>query len=247
MLLSAAGMSLLLSLAMRAALMARCGAGDKEVEEFAQRQHLTERSSGDYAAMWCRASVSGAERLRGGGHLVARRPGRDRPSHGVSQSGPSLRALKSIAATKSLGAGVIFKEGLAARGLTTAAFIWLTASVGILVGIGLWLPAIAGAAASLIVLSAFRLVEARLPSEFYAHIHVRFRREAVRHEPDVRALLASQGFSIANMHARLIGGGQAFEYRMVIKSRDRQSAQALSRELPGLAEVVEFRISPTGD
>ena len=39
-----------------------------------------------------------------------------------------------------LGAGVIFKEGLTVRGLTTAASIWMTASIGILVGIGFWYP-----------------------------------------------------------------------------------------------------------
>ena len=33
-----------------------------------------------------------------------------------------------------LGAGVIFKEGLTVRGLTTAASIWITAAIGILAG-----------------------------------------------------------------------------------------------------------------
>ena len=43
-----------------------------------------------------------------------------------------------------LGAGVIFKEGLTVRGLTTAASIWITAALGILYGIGFYYPAIAG-------------------------------------------------------------------------------------------------------
>ena len=34
---------------------------------------------------------------------------------------------------------------------------------------------------------------------------------------------------------------------MVIRSRDKSSAQALSQHLLGLPEVIEFRISPTGD
>ena len=37
-----------------------------------------------------------------------------------------------------LGAGVIFKEGLTVRGLTTAASIWITAAIGILIGIGFY-------------------------------------------------------------------------------------------------------------
>src|SRR6202795_1416636 len=68
-----------------------------------------------------------------------------------------------------LGAGVIFKEGLTVRGLTTAASIWVTAAIGILVGVGFYLPAIVGSVATLIVLGVFRAIEARLPSEFYAH------------------------------------------------------------------------------
>src|SRR3954471_21131274 len=47
-----------------------------------------------------------------------------------------------------LGAGVIFKEGLTVRGLTTAASIWMTASIGILVGVGFWMPAIFGTIAT---------------------------------------------------------------------------------------------------
>ena len=85
-----------------------------------------------------------------------------------------------------LGAGVIFKEGLSVRGLTTAASIWMTASIGILVGIGFWLPAIIGTIATLLVLGVFRVIENRLPSEFYAHHHLRFRRDAVMAEDELR-------------------------------------------------------------
>src|ERR1700674_4918128 len=46
-----------------------------------------------------------------------------------------------------LGAGVIFKEGLTVRGLPTAASIWITAAIGILVGVGFYLPAIIGSIA----------------------------------------------------------------------------------------------------
>ncbi len=45
-----------------------------------------------------------------------------------------------------LGAGVIVKEGLSVRGLTTAASIWTTAVVGILIGIGHYGEALAAVA-----------------------------------------------------------------------------------------------------
>jgi len=146
-----------------------------------------------------------------------------------------------------LGAGVIFKEGLTVRGLTTAASIWVTAAIGVLVGIGFWVPAILGTIATLSVLSVFRVIESRLPSEFYAHHHLRFRRDAVMREDKLRELIGAHGFTIANLSTRLVGEGKLFEYRMVIRSRDRANAQHLTEHLLGLPDVIEFRISPTGD
>lgn len=146
-----------------------------------------------------------------------------------------------------LGAGVIFKEGLTVRGLTTAASIWITSAIGILVGIGFYFAALLGTLATLTVLSAFRFVEGRLPAEFYAHHVLRFERAHVLAESELRTLLAGYGFSIANLSTRLTDDGRIFEYRMVIRARDRSGAEKLSQHLLGLPEVIEFRISPTGD
>jgi putative Mg2+ transporter-C (MgtC) family protein len=146
-----------------------------------------------------------------------------------------------------LGAGVIFKEGLTVRGLTTAASIWVTSAIGILIGIGFWMPALIGTFATLAVLSVFRFIENSMPSEFYAHHHLRFRREAVMAEDEMRSLIGSYGFSVANLSSRLVNEGKVFEYRMVIRSRARDNAQALAQHLLKLPEVIEFRISPTGD
>jgi putative Mg2+ transporter-C (MgtC) family protein len=146
-----------------------------------------------------------------------------------------------------LGAGVIFKEGLTVRGLTTAASVWVTAAIGILIGIGFWIPALIGAFATLAVLSVLRFIENSMPSEVYAHHHLRFRREAVMTEDEVRRLIGGYGFSVANLASRLVDEGKYFEYRMVIRSRTRDNAQALAQHLLKLPEVIEFRISPTGD
>ena len=75
-----------------------------------------------------------------------------------------------------LGAGVIFKEGLTVRGLTTAASIWMTAALGILSGVGMYFPAMLGTLLTLGILSAFRWLERLLPNEFYAHHVLRFPR-----------------------------------------------------------------------
>jgi len=146
-----------------------------------------------------------------------------------------------------LGAGVIFKEGLTVRGLTTAASIWMTASIGILVGVGFWFPALMAAIATLLILSTFRLIEAWLPSQFYAHFHVRFKRKSVMDQTELTGLVASHHFSVANVHSRLSDKGELFEYRMVMRSISPDSGHALAEALLALPQVVEFRISPTGD
>ncbi|HEV7731850.1 MAG TPA: MgtC/SapB family protein [Candidatus Binatia bacterium] len=146
-----------------------------------------------------------------------------------------------------LGAGVIMKEGLSVRGLTTAASIWITAAIGILAGIGFYSAVVIATALSLGTLSVFRWIEARMPTLLYAHHHVRFRRGATMPEEALRALLASHGFSIANLSYRLNGEGQFFEYRMTIRTRALDNARRLAIALGAMPDVVEFRISPTGD
>ncbi len=166
---------------------------------------------------------------------------------GNIQTDPTRMAQGIMTGIGFLGAGVIFKEGLTVRGLTTAASIWVTSAIGILVGVGFYLAAILGAIATLLILSVFRYVEGKVPSEFYAHHMLAFARDSVMAEDEMRKTLAAHGFSIANLSSRLTDGGKQFEYRMVLRSRDPKSAESLSQYLRKLPQVIEFRISPTGD
>jgi putative Mg2+ transporter-C (MgtC) family protein len=57
-----------------------------------------------------------------------------------------------------IGAGVIFKEDKAVTGITTAATIWITASLGMACGLGQWTLAIAGVTITFAVLvSLFKI------------------------------------------------------------------------------------------
>ncbi|MBC2731835.1 MgtC/SapB family protein [Thiobacillus sp.] len=146
-----------------------------------------------------------------------------------------------------LGAGVIFKEGLSVRGLTTAASIWITAAIGILIGIGFYFPAILGTALTVGTLSLFRWIEAKLPSHFYAHHFVRFDRDNAMPEPELKQFVMDNGFTIANMSYRLSDDGFWFEYRMVIRTINPANISAFAAALRNMETVRAFRISPTGD
>jgi len=146
-----------------------------------------------------------------------------------------------------LGAGVIMREGLTVRGLTTAASIWITAAIGILIGVGFYFPAGIGTALTLVALSAFRWIERRMPIEFYANLTVAFLRNAALPEAELRSMVDRQGFVIANMNYSVTGEGRYFEYQMVVHSPNRENTRHLSEALNALSSVTAFRIAPTGD
>jgi len=100
---------------------------------------------------------------------------------------------------------------------------------------------------SLGILAVFRWFEARMPTQVYAHHHIRFERHHTMAEKDLRDLLTQYGFSIANMAYRVTENGEAFEYRMVIRTTDPTNTSRLADDLRQRELVREFRISPTGD
>jgi putative Mg2+ transporter-C (MgtC) family protein len=146
-----------------------------------------------------------------------------------------------------LGAGVIMREGLTVRGLTTAASIWITAAIGIMIGVGFYFPAGVTIALTLIVLSVFRWIERRMPIEFYANLTLAFLRHDALPESELRSLIEQQGFVIANMNYSVTGEGKIFEYQMVIHSPDRGNTRLLARSLNAVPSITAFRIAPTGD
>ncbi len=146
-----------------------------------------------------------------------------------------------------LGAGAILRDGLSIRGLTTAASIWMTAAIGILVGIGFLAPALMAAVLTLGTLSVFRWIEARLRVQVYAHFSVRFARAAAMAEDELRRLVEAKGFTIANLNYRLDGGDDFFEYRMVLRTSVAQNLRQLAETLERMPIVREFRLSPNGD
>jgi putative Mg2+ transporter-C (MgtC) family protein len=170
-------------------------------------------------------------------------------SHGGSRVvvDPTRMAQGIMTGIGFLGAGVIVKEGLTVRGLTTAASIWVTAAIGILTGIGYYFAAGIGVILTLGTLSVFRWIEGKMPTELYANFTVRFGREAVMPEPALRELVARHGFSVANLNYRLLGEGGQFEYRMVMRTLKSDNVRSLSEALNADRAVVEYRISPASD
>ncbi|HMM87033.1 MgtC/SapB family protein [Azohydromonas sp.] len=146
-----------------------------------------------------------------------------------------------------LGAGVIVKEGLSVRGLTTAASIWITAAIGILAGVGFYFPLVVSVVLTIVMLSVFRWIEALMPTQAYYHFEVRFARGSDITEAALRTLLEGHGFSIAHFSYRYDAQDRVRRHGMVLRTSDRTSAARLSQRLEASDAVVEYRITPFGD
>lgn len=168
---------------------------------------------------------------------------------GESRLDPTRMAQGIMTGIGFLGAGVIVKEGLNVRGLTTAASIWITAGIGVLAGVGLYLPLVFSVILTLAVLSVFRWIEMRVPTLAYYYFDVQYAREGPLSEEGMRSLLDRLGFSVAHFSYRLdcVGSERLLRHKMTLQTTDRGAVARLARWLEENSAVQEFRISPTGD
>jgi putative Mg2+ transporter-C (MgtC) family protein len=74
-------------------------------------------------------------------------------------SDPTRVAAQVVTGIGFLGGGAIFKEGVSVRGLTTAGSLWVTAAIGLAVGMRQWLAAIVTTALAVLVLWLFELLK----------------------------------------------------------------------------------------
>lgn len=82
--------------------------------------------------------------------------------HGFGMlSDPARVAAGVVVGIGFLGAGTILRGGQGITGLTTAASIWAVSAIGLAVGVGLYLPAIATAVIILIALLSTRKQQSR--------------------------------------------------------------------------------------
>lgn len=141
-----------------------------------------------------------------------------------------------------LGAGVIFRTGSTVRGLTTAASLWLTAVIGILLGIELYALAISAVVVTLLVLVGLRLAMPSLPRPLQVEVMADFPRTTVGASGRVVSALAEAGLVAANLSEGLSDG--------VITVRTRFSAngvndyERLGSLLAGTREVISYKIRP---
>jgi len=146
-----------------------------------------------------------------------------------------------------LGAGVIMKEHLTIRGLTTAASVWITAAIGIIIGMGFYVAAGAGTLITLLVLSSLGWVERKLKSRRYATLMVRYKRSVGLPLQELTGLIAAHNIRYYSPSYHLEEEGAVFQYSMTINTQNTDNYHALAESLSNIEQIIEFSVMPTGD
>lgn len=164
---------------------------------------------------------------------------------GVAVGDPTRVIQGIVTGIGFLGAGVIMREGLSIRGLSTAASIWTTAAIGITIGLGFYGAAIAAAMLSILVMSAFRRLETALPHQTVMHLTLVFEREKAPPAEAIRAKAKEHGYDIVDWGFHLTNGTGHFEYQLVLQAAGSPDPMQLVNQLASAGTVVEFRLSPS--
>ena len=116
---------------------------------------------------------------------------------GLASSPDPTRVVQGIVTGVGfLGAGGIMKDGLNIRGLTTAASVWSSCVIGILVGVGFYASAILLTGLSVVCMLGVHRLEKLLPSRSGVAVVVHFKRGMVPRETALLEFAAQRGYQI---------------------------------------------------
>jgi putative Mg2+ transporter-C (MgtC) family protein len=152
---------------------------------------------------------------------------------------PTRIAAQIVTGIGFLGAGVIIRQGLSIRGVTTAAGLWVAAAIGMAVGAGYWGAALIGTGVVLVGLGPLRMAEGWV---------VRRRREGGTLEIDLRpeeplapvlSVLENRRARVSRIHLEEEETGR--QLRLEVRMPPGISVRDLVEELTRLDEVTGVR------
>jgi putative Mg2+ transporter-C (MgtC) family protein len=146
-----------------------------------------------------------------------------------------------------LGAGVIMKEGLNISGLTTAASIWASCAIGVLVGVGFFAAAMMLTLLLLALMLWAPKLEMRLPSRRAMGVVVAFKPGFEPHESTLKSTIREWGYMVAEGSLNISADQHAVQWNFVMVAlRNRPEPNSLfelSRKLREVDGVDSLQIS----
>ncbi|MBI5109374.1 MAG: MgtC/SapB family protein [Rhodocyclales bacterium] len=145
-----------------------------------------------------------------------------------------------------LGAGVIMKDGFNISGLTTAASIWASSAIGVMVGVGFYAAAILLSILSAALMMWAARLELWLPTRPAIALMLRFKPGFKAQQETLVRVARERGYEVAlgSISVRHVGGRQEWRYVAIeFKSGGGTSLTQLASELELFEGVEEFELS----
>jgi putative Mg2+ transporter-C (MgtC) family protein len=144
-----------------------------------------------------------------------------------------------------LGAGIIHRDGYQTNGLTTAASIWASSAIGIMVGVGFYFAAIFFALLCIACMSLMSYVESFLPSHNELFVRMKFKIGAIPKLNDLDAASIKRGYKIeANTLAISFEDGKSeWKFNVLSNGKSFVPVSDLARDLSSYEGVEVFEIA----
>ena len=146
-----------------------------------------------------------------------------------------------------LGAGAIMKEKFSVRGLTTAASIWTTASIGIIAGLGFYFLTFMATFLTLIVLSLLGWFEQKLPCIRYGMLVLKFKSDQTMSKDEIYRIIEDSNVKGTHRSYHLNNDDQSFQFEFTIRTHNSNNFYKLSKTLSSIDKIHEFSVIPIGE
>jgi putative Mg2+ transporter-C (MgtC) family protein len=146
-----------------------------------------------------------------------------------------------------LCAGVIMKDGLSIKGLTTAASMWTVSVIGVLLGVGFYAAALLLALLCALSMSVLRRVEGRLPGRATMDVTLTFGQGYRPHLDELSGGAETLGYRLLrdSLTITSVDNRPIWRFSVVAIERSRAVSPALlAEELASSAGIAGFSIVP---
>lgn len=165
----------------------------------------------------------------------------------IVASGDPTRVIQGVVTGIGfLGAGVIMKEGLNISGLTTAASIWASSAIGVMVGVGFYAASILLTLLSAMSMMWISRLEKWLPSRPAIAIVMRFKSDYIPREEIITQSMRELGYEIAWGSLLITYQDQHPEWQFVAFSMGKNQGATLTdfaQLLASFEGVENYRLS----
>jgi len=161
------------------------------------------------------------------------------PGTSVVRLDPGRVSAQIIAGIGFIGAGVILKDGLSVRGLTTAACLWLAAGVGMAFGMGAFFPAVVASIIGICSLIFLKQLEPLIKKDRYLHftVVIEIDKEIF---PSLERIFAERGVQISDIACDYNRDRGELCYNLILTQHQRRMGReltALISDLDGVKQI----------